>query len=226
MAPSDHPKQTAESMAQGVMRFDELKHKGIPLMFIDSVLPKHQRMNYAVIGDTASENPDFEIQRAIQQPHNFQIGMGWAPPGSGPAWHTHDYIEMFMPLQGAWRFYWSNDAQEDDQSEGEGSFLIDTWDAISLPAGVWRRFENATDDIAWFFAVLESHKVYEGKDPYWSPVVESLAEEAGFHASDKGKMVHPENYEDLKQQQYEKLAKIFKETTGTALEDYTPPNKK
>ena len=219
---AEHPKQTQETMAAGVMRFDDLKRNGIPLMFIDSALPNHWRMNYAVVGDTASENPDFEVQRAITRPHDFQIGMGWAPSGCGPAWHTHDYIEMFVPLRGSWRFYWSNDPQEDDQSDGEGSFLINEWDAISLPAGVWRRFENATDDIAWFFAVLESHEVYQGKDPYWSPVVEGLAAETGFHADDQGKMVHPENYEDFKQQQYDRLAKIFEETTGTPLEDFTP----
>ena len=50
----EHPKQTQESMAARVMRFDELKHKGIPIMFIDSMLPGHMRMNYAVIGDTAA----------------------------------------------------------------------------------------------------------------------------------------------------------------------------
>lgn len=219
---ADHPKQTAESMAQGVMRFDELKKNGIPLMFIDSFLPRHWRMNYAVIGDTASENTDYEIQRAITRPHDFQIGMGWAPPGCGPAWHTHDYIEMFFVLRGSWRFYWSNDPNEEDTSGGEGSFLINEWDAISLPAGVWRRFENASDDIAWFFAVLESHKVYEGKDPYWSPVVEQTASEAGFHADENGKMVHPENYDELKQQQYQKLTEMFKARTGTNLEDFSP----
>ena len=35
----DYPKQTQESMAARVMRFEELKQKGIPIMFIDSMLP-------------------------------------------------------------------------------------------------------------------------------------------------------------------------------------------
>ena len=29
-----------------------------------------------------------------------------APPGNGPGWHTHDYVEMFVPLTGNWRFCW------------------------------------------------------------------------------------------------------------------------
>lgn len=216
----EHPKQTAESMAKRVMRFEDLKQKGIPLMFIDSILPNHWRMNYAVIGDTASENPDYTIQRAITDPHKYQIGMGWAPPGCGPAWHTHDYIESFFILKGPWKFYWGN---EDDPAKAEGDFTLDEWDLISLPPGMYRSFEYVGDSIGWFFAVLESHKVFEGKDPYWSPVIEKEASEAGFHANEKGKMVHPENYEDLKAAQGEKLMKMFQELTGTDLQSFKPP---
>jgi len=218
---SDHPKQTAESMAKRVMRFSELKSKGIPVMFIDSMLPGHERMNYAVIGDTASENPDFTVQRAITDPHNYQIGMGWAPPNSGPAWHTHDYIESFFILKGPWKFYWGNG--DDPEKDIEGDFTLDEWDMISLPPGMYRRFEYVGDSIGWFFAILESHKVFEGKDPYWSPSVESAAEGIGFKANEKGKMIHPDNYEDLKVQQNEKLLNLFKSLTGTSLEDFTPP---
>jgi hypothetical protein len=79
-----HPTVTTEQMLRDyVVRFDDLKRNGIPLMFIDSILPGHQRMNYAVIGDTASENPEY--QPAVTVPHKFQIGMGFAAPGNGPA---------------------------------------------------------------------------------------------------------------------------------------------
>jgi len=184
----EHPKQTAESMAKRIMRFSELKNNGIPIMFIDSLLPGHYRMNYAVIGDTASENPDFDMQRAITAPHHYQIGMGWAPPGCGPAWHTHDYIESFFILKGCWRFYWGN---SNDPDEAEGFFDLGEWDMISLPPGMYRRFEYRGEEIGWFFAVLESHPVFEGKDPYWAPKVEQAAAEKGYRADDKGKMIHP-----------------------------------
>lgn len=216
----EHPKQTQESMAKRVMRFSELKDKGIPIMFIDSMLPGHERMNYAVIGDTASENPDYSIQRAITDPHNYQIGMGWAPPGSGPAWHTHDYIESFFILSGPWDFYWGN---EDDPEKSEGVLRLNEWDMISLPPGMWRRFEYVGDRIGWFFAILESHQVFEGKDPYWSPVVEQQAADNGYQADERGKMVHPEDYEDQKTQQTEKLLRIFKERMGVDLKDFQPP---
>lgn len=216
---NNHPKYTAETMAKRVMRFDELKHKGIPLMFIDSILPGHWRMNYAVIGDTASENPDFEGQRAITDPHKFQIGMGWAPPGCGPAWHTHDYVEMFFILEGRWRYVWGYD---EDPEKPEGEFLLDKWDAISLPPGVWRRFEVVSDSIGWFFAVLEPHEVFEGKDPYWPPKVIRQAEEAGFVADEQGKMVKPANYDQLNHDHYEHLVKMYRDLTGTSIEDFRP----
>jgi quercetin dioxygenase-like cupin family protein len=218
---AQYPPQTQESMAKGVAYFDTYKHNGIPLMFIDSVIPNHYRMNYALVGDTASENPDFENQRAISTPHNFQIGMAWAPPGNGPHWHTHDYVEMFVPLKGSWQFFWSNDPNP-ATPEGDGSFLLNEWDVISLPAGVYRRFENAGTEIAWFFAVLESHKVYEGKDPYWSPVVEDAAAGHGFKASEQGKMIKPDNYTSVESQVRDSLLQSFESLEGKSIHDFSP----
>lgn len=207
---NNYPEQTAKSMAKRVMRFSELKHNPLALMFIDSILPGHWRMNYAVIGDTASENPNFTP--AITDPHKFQIGMGWAPPGCGPAWHTHDYVEMFLVLKGSYRFYWGN---SEDPDKPDGDFWIGEWDAISLPPGVWRRFENAeTDQISWFFAVLDPHEVFTSKDPYWPPRVVEEAAAAGFRADDTGKMIKPANYDELEAQQIAKLLKLYKDIEG------------
>ena len=215
-----YPKQTQDSMAARVMRFEELKRKGIPIMFIDSMLPGHERMNYAVIGDTASENPDFSIQRAITEPHKYQIGMVWAPPGCGPAWHTHDYVESFFMLTGPWTFYWGN---EDDPDKVEGEFTLDAWDMISFPPGMYRGFEYTGDSIGWIFAVLESHQVFEGKDPYWAPKLEADAKANGYASDASGKMVHPPDYEAQKARQDERLRGMFRELTGVALEDFRPP---
>ncbi len=217
----DYPRQTQESMAARVMRFDELKRKGIPIMFIDSMLPRHMRMNYAVIGDTASENPDFSIQRAITEPHRYQIGMVWAPPGCGPAWHTHDYVESFFILSGPWTFYWGN---EDDPDKVEGEFTLNAWDMISLPPGMYRGFEYTGDSVGWIFAVLEPHEVFEGKDPYWSPQIVAEAQANGYEADEVGKMVHPPDYEAQKAAQNDYLLKQFRELTGVELSDFRPPS--
>src|SRR5690242_6314640 len=131
LPPPKHPRITSEQMQREyIVRFDQLKNQGIPLMFIDSILPGHQRMNYSVIGDTASENPEYAP--AITTPHKFQIGMGYAATGNGPAYHTHDYVEMFLILEGSWRFYWGNDP---DPDKFEGDVILGKWDMITLPPG-------------------------------------------------------------------------------------------
>ena len=202
-----HPRITSEQMRRDyIVRFDELKHRGIPMMFIDSVLPGHQRMNYAVIGDTASENPEYAP--AITAPHTFQIGMGFAAPSNGPAYHTHDYVEMFLILKGKWRFYWGNDP---DPVNVEGEAILRKWDMITLPPGLYRGFEVAGKKVGWFFAVLEPHPVFLSKDPIWSPRVEAMARDHGFHADSSGKMVKPDNYAALRDALRQKLEALLPE---------------
>jgi quercetin dioxygenase-like cupin family protein len=182
-------------MAGRIARFDEVRQRGIPLMFIDSILPGHQRMNYALIGDTASENPEFEP--VIAAPHAFQIGMVRARPGNGPAYHTHRYVESFLVLSGRWRFYWGADP---DPALATGEATLGRWDYISLPPDLYRGFEVAPDETeeAWLFAVLEPHRAFASKDPIWSPQVASQAAEHGFRADESGKMIAPADYEELR----------------------------
>ncbi len=191
----EHPTVSYEEMQQRIVRFNELTRpeNAVPLMFIDSVLPGHQRMNWAVIGDTASENPDFKP--AITAPHQFQIGVFMCPPDSGPAWHMHDYIELFMPLGGKWRFKWGSNAD----GTVDGYADLEPFDMISLPPGVWRAFENISEAPAFCFAVLEQHEAFASKDPYWGAQVVQQAASMGFGASTKGEMIKPTDYPAIEQ---------------------------
>lgn len=189
----------SEAMRGRIVRFEDLKQRGVPLMFIDSILPGHHRMNYAVIGDTASENPEFAPSISI--PHKFQIGMFCALPGNGPAYHTHDYTEMFLILSGKWRFYWGMDAEAEPEEEA----ILGKWDSITLPPKLWRGFEVVSDKPAWGFAVLDPHDVFTEKDPYWAPHIVKQAAEHGFDSDDGGKMIKPPNYEELRAQMYKRL---------------------
>ena len=184
-----------DPMAGRIVRFAELRGRGTPLMFIDSILPGHRRMNYALIGDTASENPEF--RPIVDAPHGFQIGMVKAKPGNGPAYHSHDYVESFLILSGRWRFYWGTDP---DPAAFSGEAMLEPWDYVTLPPGLWRGFEVAPDETeeAWLFAVLEQHAVFAGKDPIWSPAIERAAAAHGFRADETGKMVKPANYDELR----------------------------
>jgi quercetin dioxygenase-like cupin family protein len=183
----------ADPMTGRIARWSDIRRNGVPVMFIDSVLPGHYRMNYSVIGDTASENPDFEP--AITAPHRFQIGMFEAPPGNGPGWHTHTYCEMFVPLTGTWRFVYGTDP--DDPTDDVTEILLGPWDVISFPAGLWRRFENASDANAVGFAVLDPHDVFLEKDPIWPEWIVNAAAERGLAADPSGRMIKPENFSQL-----------------------------
>jgi quercetin dioxygenase-like cupin family protein len=183
----------ADPMEGRIARWADVRETGVPVMFIDSVLPGHYRMNYSVIGDTASENPDF--QPAITVPHRFQIGMFEAPPGNGPAWHTHTYVEMFVPLTGRWRFCYGLNADDPDDLAGE--VILEPWDAISFPPLLWRRFENVSDGNAVGFAVLDPHDVFEEKDPIWPQWLVDRAADHGLAADELGRMVKPDNFADL-----------------------------
>lgn len=189
-----------DEMMKRIIRFEDIQKHPIPLMFIDSALEGHQRLNFAVIGDTASENPEFEPM--LNAPHTFQIGMSFALPGNGPAYHTHDYVEVFMPLTGKWRFYWGNDSH----STPEGEVILGQYDIISFPPRLWRGFEVVSDEPAWIFAVLDEHKSFTGKDPYWPEQIVKAAAERGFKADEKGKMILPANYARLRQDLLIKIA--------------------
>ncbi|HLI59014.1 MAG TPA: hypothetical protein VKV21_05040 [Solirubrobacteraceae bacterium] len=182
-----------DPMEGRIARFEDMRGRGTPIMFIDSVLPGHYRMNYAVIGDTASENPDFTPM--ITTPHKFQIGMFEAPPGNGPGWHTHDYVELFMPLSGRWRFLWSSDPEDPEPSAREA--VLGPWDVISFPPDVMRRFENASGRNAWGFAVLDPHEHFTGPDPRWPAFMIEAAAERGLRTDSHGRLVMPENLAEL-----------------------------
>jgi len=183
----------ADPMAGRIARWRDIRRAGIPVMFIDSVLPGHYRMNYAVIGDTASENPDYAP--AITTPHKFQIGMFEAPPGNGPGWHTHTYVELFMPLTGSWRFVYGEDP--DDPDDNVTTVLLEPWDIISFPPQLYRRFENASDTNAIGFAVLDPHEVFTGRDPIWPAWMVERARAAGLAADEHGRMVKPDDFAAL-----------------------------
>jgi quercetin dioxygenase-like cupin family protein len=183
----------ADPMAGRIARWSEIQRNGVPVMFIDSVLPGHYRMNYSVIGDTASENPDYEP--AITTPHKFQIGMFEAPPGNGPGWHTHTYVEMFVPLTGNWRFVYGEDPDDPDGEVTE--VLLGPWDVISFPPGLWRRFENASDANAVGFAVLDPHEVFDQKDPIWPEWLVRAAADRGLAADASGRLVKPANFDAI-----------------------------
>jgi quercetin dioxygenase-like cupin family protein len=183
----------ADAMAGRVVRFSELTERGSAVSFIDSVLPGHLRMNYAIVGDTAVEDPDF--QAALQSPHRFQIGLFEAPPGNGPSWHTHEYVELFVPLTGRWRYRYGQDPEGADAPDGV--IELGPWDAISFPPELWRSIENASNENAFSLAVLDPHDAFVFKDPIWPESTVRRAAERGLEADASGRMIRPDNIREI-----------------------------
>ena len=46
--------------------------------------------------------------------------------------------------------------------------------------------------------MLETHEAYAGKDPYWPDWLVEQAKERGLEVDDKGKMIKPPNFEELR----------------------------
>lgn len=192
MTPDATP-EGGDPMVGRIARFDEIRKQGTALAFIDCVLPGHYRRNYAIIGDTAVENA--ELNPVIADPHRFQLGMFEAPPGCGPAWHTHDYVELFVPLTGRWRFSYGTGPDGVEQPLGEAT--LGPWDVISFPPALWRSFENVSDTNAMALAVLDPHERYGVVDPIWPEWLMSAAAERGATVDDHGRLVIAPGSEEL-----------------------------
>lgn len=185
--------QTTDPMEGRVARFKDIKKQAAPVQFIDSVIEGHYRNNYSVVGHTASENPNY--RPILNVPHKFQIGMYEAPPGNGPAWHTHTYVELFMPLTGKWRYCYGTNAEDPEDILGE--IILEPWDVITFPPLLWRRFENVSDSNALGFAVLDPIEPFTIQDPIWPDFVVKLAAEEGIRTDENGRMIISEGFTDI-----------------------------
>lgn len=191
--PATDTTQTEDPMAGHVARLKDIKKNAQPVQFIDSVIEGHYRNNFSVIGSTASQNPDY--RPVLTVPQKFQIGMYEAPPGNGPAWHTHTYVELFMPLTGRWRYCYGTNPEDPDDILGE--IILEPFDVITFPPLLWRRFENISDTNALGFAVLDPIEPFSIEDPIWPKFVVKRAAEEGIQTDEDGRMIIPEGIKDL-----------------------------
>ena len=84
------------------------------------------------------------------------------PPHSGPALHIHpDNIENFFCLEGQFRIRW--------REEGDRSLILDKYDMCSVPPGIYRTFENTTDEPALLLVVVHILSKQQQDDVIISP---------------------------------------------------------
>lgn len=87
----------------------------------------------------------------INAPHNFHLAVLTMKPGVRPVVHAHPYNEVFMPVDGPFRFFWGDEAGRND----EDCLELGALDVISIPAGVHRTFENIGEQPAHVIAIFD-----------------------------------------------------------------------
>jgi len=111
--------------------------------FPDLKDPARQRSVSYVISPGGTAGPS-----AITAPHNFHMAMLTMSKGVKPSTHSHPYNEIFIPLDARFRFYWGEALEE--------SVELGPFDTISVPAGVFRTFENLEDKVARILSIFDT----------------------------------------------------------------------
>ena len=144
------PFPRAEAMKR-IARFKDLKPD--PNAFPDLKQQAGKRAVHYVISPDGLGGP-----APITMSHNFHLSISVLAKGIRPTVHSHPYNEVFMPLDARFRVLW-----------GEGlieSEVFEPFDIISIPAGVFRTFENLDDRDGHMLAIFD-----HGGDPHTGIVV-------------------------------------------------------
>ena len=158
---------SGDPLAGRVARFSELA--GNEGLFVDTVIPGYARTIWSIVGPNVGEDRG---ERPAIPPEDFHLAVIRSAPGNGSALHTHTTVEVFMALTGSWRIFYGEDPARID---GEHEVVLGPWDVVSVPAGVWRGFRNASEEDAHLLALVG------GTDAgrlTWAP---AILEEAARH---------------------------------------------
>lgn len=171
--------ELTQSIDSRVIRFAEM----IPCKtaFIDARTPgSDNKENFCLIGNGVAENPDQIIH--IDIPHGFNIGAARQPKGCKNSHHSHDTEEVFMIHSGQWQFTWGENGED-------GSIIIGEGDTISLPANMFRGFENVGDDDALMFSILGLNSNGSAGQVVWAPYVFEQAADHGLVLLEDGRLI-------------------------------------
>lgn len=169
---------SVEQMESCVARFDGLR--GSDEAYIDSRLPGHQRKKINLVGMGVVEAADKpELLPNIPLPaHGFNLGMIQAEHGNGAALHSHQTEEVFMPLVGAWAILWMTD-------EGKKEIVLQPFDTVSVPIGVYRGFRYVGEDTGTLLTLIGGP---DAGRVDWHPTVTAAAAETGLSRDDAGNL--------------------------------------
>lgn len=94
----------------------------------------------------------------VTAPHGFHLSISTLDKGIRPTVHSHPYNEVFMPLDARFRLLWGENLAQ--------SVDLAPFDIASVPAGVFRTFENLDEHTGHMLAIFD-----HGGDPHTGIVV-------------------------------------------------------
>jgi quercetin dioxygenase-like cupin family protein len=78
------------------------------------------------------------------------LGFATCPPGQGPGLHRHgSTYETFIVLDGKFEYFWGAD--------GEQSAVLEKYDTVSFPPGVYRAFRAVSETDATMLAIITGY---------------------------------------------------------------------
>ena len=176
---SDPGDVSVAEMERFVARFHSLH--GSEEAFVDSKLPGARRFKINLVGMGVVENAVPELRPNIPLPaHGFNLGMIQCEPGQGASLHAHQTEEVFLPLIGPWAVTWQ-------APEGEREIILQPFDCIHVPVGVYRGFRYVGEGRGTLLTLIG------GPDPgkvAWEPGVLAKAAAQGMSRDAGGQLRH------------------------------------
>lgn len=85
----------------------------------------------------------------VKGTNGLTVSIAECPPGNNPGLHAHSHtVENFFCLNGRFRISWGEN--------GENSVELEPLDFISVPAGVYRDFNNISDETARLLVMIQT----------------------------------------------------------------------
>jgi mannose-6-phosphate isomerase-like protein (cupin superfamily) len=148
-----------------------------PEQKVDARLHGHRRDLMSVIGHGVAEDPMNTTW--IADAEDFHVTYIRADPGNGASLHTHETVEVFIPLESHWTVYWNEGPMAD-------SIDLTRFDCISIPKGVMRGYVNSGICTGLMMNIVG------GDDPgkvHWTQNTLNRAARTGLSLDADGKLV-------------------------------------
>jgi uncharacterized RmlC-like cupin family protein len=163
------PDVTPEQMEKRVARFSTLQpskksfteqNVGIPGEAYELLAAKNVYVLLAPEGNKRSA-----AKPAVVGAPGIEVVIAECPPGQGPAMHAHCLShEIFLCMTGRYEIIWGD--------KGEHSIVLEPFDLIAIPPGVFRRFRNISDlKDARLLAIVQGDKDDVFNDVKFDPAI-------------------------------------------------------